>query len=76
MLPKNFATAIRNSFAQSCPRTTAAPVLGRLTRKLGVVPAANSFAEHIFESGGSTLVYPGGGPPVQRQDRAGGRHGW
>jgi 1-acyl-sn-glycerol-3-phosphate acyltransferase len=25
-----------------------------------VVPAANSFAEQIFTSGGSTLVYPGG----------------
>jgi 1-acyl-sn-glycerol-3-phosphate acyltransferase len=31
-----------------------------LTRKLAVAPAANSFAEHIFESGGSALVYPGG----------------
>ena len=56
MFPKNFATAIRNSSAQSCPHITAAPVLGRLTRKLAVAPAANSFAEHIFESGGSALV--------------------
>ncbi len=60
MFPKNFATAIRNSPAQSCPRITAALVLGQLTRKLGVVPAANSFVEHIFERGGSALVYPGG----------------
>jgi 1-acyl-sn-glycerol-3-phosphate acyltransferase len=39
---------------------TAAPVIGGWTRKLGVVPAANSFAECIFETGASALVYPGG----------------
>ncbi|OBF92835.1 hypothetical protein A5791_13245 [Mycobacterium sp. 852002-51163_SCH5372311] len=39
---------------------TAAPIVGGWTRKLGVVPAANSFAERIFETGASALVYPGG----------------
>jgi 1-acyl-sn-glycerol-3-phosphate acyltransferase len=39
---------------------TAAPGIGRLTRKLGVVSAASSLAERIFETGGSALVYPGG----------------
>ena len=55
-----FTVEGRPLYALAHDTITAAPVLGRLTRKLGVVPAANSFAEHIFESGGSALVYPGG----------------
>lgn len=39
---------------------TKTPLLGPITRKLGVVPAANSLTEKIFASGGSALVYPGG----------------
>jgi 1-acyl-sn-glycerol-3-phosphate acyltransferase len=39
---------------------TKTPMIGQLTRKLGVVPADHSFAEKIFTSGGSALVYPGG----------------
>jgi 1-acyl-sn-glycerol-3-phosphate acyltransferase len=50
----------RPMYALAHDTVTAAPILGRLTRKLGVVPAANSFAERIFGSGGSALVYPGG----------------
>lgn len=50
----------RPLYALAHDTITAAPFLGGLTRKLGVVPAANSFAERIFTSGGSALVYPGG----------------
>ncbi len=39
---------------------TKAPGIGGLMRKVGVVPADHSFAEKVFTSGGSALVYPGG----------------
>ena len=55
-----FTVEGRPLYALAHDTITAAPVLGGLTRKLGVVPAENSFAEHIFPSGGSALVYPGG----------------
>ena len=55
-----FTVEGRPLYALAHDTITAAPVLGGLTRKLGVVPAANSFAERIFPSGGSALVYPGG----------------
>ncbi|MBI2701235.1 MAG: glycerol acyltransferase [Mycobacterium sp.] len=55
-----FTVEGRPLYALAHDTVTAAPVIGGLTRKLGVVPAANSFAERIFDSGGSALVYPGG----------------
>ena len=55
-----FTVEGRPLYALAHDTITAAPGLGRLTRKLGVVPADNSFAEQIFDSGGSALVYPGG----------------
>jgi 1-acyl-sn-glycerol-3-phosphate acyltransferase len=55
-----FTVEGRPLYALAHDTVTAAPVIGGLTRKLGVVPAANSFAERIFASGGSALVYPGG----------------
>jgi 1-acyl-sn-glycerol-3-phosphate acyltransferase len=55
-----FTVEGRPLYALAHDTVTAAPFFGGLTRKLGVVPAANSFAERIFESGGSALVYPGG----------------
>jgi len=55
-----FTVEGRPLYALAHDTVTAAPFFGGLTRKLGVVPAANSFAERIFTSGGSALVYPGG----------------
>jgi 1-acyl-sn-glycerol-3-phosphate acyltransferase len=55
-----FTVEGRPLYALAHDTITAAPLLGTLTRKLGVVPADNSFAETIFASGGSALVYPGG----------------
>lgn len=55
-----FTVEGRPLYALAHDTITAAPLVGRLTRKLGVVPAANSFAERVFEIGGSALVYPGG----------------
>jgi 1-acyl-sn-glycerol-3-phosphate acyltransferase len=55
-----FTVEGRPLYALAHDTITAAPGLGGLTRKLGVVPAASSFAERIFDSGGSALVYPGG----------------
>ena len=55
-----FTVEGRPLYALAHDTVTNAPVIGGLTRKLGVVPADNSFAEHIFTSGGSALVYPGG----------------
>src|ERR1700744_1121287 len=55
-----FTVEGRPLYALAHDTITAAPVFGNLTRKLGVVPAASSFAEQIFTSGGSALVYPGG----------------
>jgi 1-acyl-sn-glycerol-3-phosphate acyltransferase len=55
-----FTVEGRPLYALAHDTITAAPVFGNLTRKLGVVPAASSFAEQIFASGGSALVYPGG----------------
>jgi 1-acyl-sn-glycerol-3-phosphate acyltransferase len=55
-----FTVEGRPLYALAHDTITAEPLLGRLTRKLGVVPADNSCAEGIFASGGSALVYPGG----------------
>ncbi|CAM3105132.1 hypothetical protein BST27_06965 [Mycobacterium intermedium] len=55
-----FTVEGRPLYALAHDTVTAAPGVGKLTRKLGVVPAANSFSERVFASGGSTLVYPGG----------------
>jgi 1-acyl-sn-glycerol-3-phosphate acyltransferase len=55
-----FTVEGRPLYALAHDTITAAPGIGALTRKLGVVPAASSFAERIFEIGGSALVYPGG----------------
>jgi 1-acyl-sn-glycerol-3-phosphate acyltransferase len=55
-----FTVEGRPLYALAHDTVTAAPVVGKLSRKLGVVPADNSFAETIFASGGSALVYPGG----------------
>jgi 1-acyl-sn-glycerol-3-phosphate acyltransferase len=55
-----FTVEGRPLYALAHDTITAAPGIGGLIRKLGVVPAANSFAERIAEIGGSTLVYPGG----------------
>lgn len=55
-----FTVEGRPLYALAHDTVTAAPVVGKLTRKLGVVPADNSFAEKIFATGGSALVYPGG----------------
>jgi 1-acyl-sn-glycerol-3-phosphate acyltransferase len=55
-----FTVEGRPLYALAHDTITKAPVLGPLTRKLGVVAAANSLAETIFDSGGSVLVYPGG----------------
>jgi 1-acyl-sn-glycerol-3-phosphate acyltransferase len=55
-----FTVEGRPLYALAHDTITAAPGLGRLTRKLGVVPADHSFAEQIFDGGGSALVYPGG----------------
>ncbi len=55
-----FTVEGRPLYALAHDTITAAPIIGSLTRKLGVVPADNAFAERIFASGGSALVYPGG----------------
>ncbi|GFG65250.1 glycerol acyltransferase [Mycobacterium kubicae] len=55
-----FTVEGRPLYALAHDTITSAPLLGGLTRRLGVVPADNGFAEKIFDSGGSALVYPGG----------------
>ena len=45
-----FTVEGRPLYALAHDTITAAPGLGRLTRKLGVVPADNSFAEQIFDA--------------------------
>ncbi|OBA93241.1 hypothetical protein A5662_20190 [Mycobacteriaceae bacterium 1482268.1] len=47
-------------YALAHDTVTKMPLIGPLTRKMGVVPADNPLAETIFNSGGSALVYPGG----------------
>jgi 1-acyl-sn-glycerol-3-phosphate acyltransferase len=55
-----FTVEGRPLYALAHDTITKTPLVGPLTRKLGVAPAVNSVAESIFESGGSALVYPGG----------------
>jgi 1-acyl-sn-glycerol-3-phosphate acyltransferase len=55
-----FTVEGRPLYALAHDMLTKAPVIGPVTRKLGVVPAEHSFSEKIFGSGGSALVYPGG----------------
>jgi 1-acyl-sn-glycerol-3-phosphate acyltransferase len=55
-----FTVEGRPLYALAHDMLTKAPVIGPVTRKLGVVPAEHSFSEKIFASGGSALVYPGG----------------
>lgn len=55
-----FTVEARPLYALAHDTLTKAPGIGRLTRKIGVVPADHSFAEKVFVSGGSGLVYPGG----------------
>lgn len=55
-----FTVEGRPLYALAHDTVTAAPGVRQLIRKLGVVPAASSFSERIFASGGSALVYPGG----------------
>jgi 1-acyl-sn-glycerol-3-phosphate acyltransferase len=55
-----FTVEGRPLYALAHDMLTKAPVIGPVTRKLGVVPAEHAFSEKIFASGGSALVYPGG----------------
>ncbi len=61
-----FTVEGRPLYALAHDAVTKMPIVGPITRKIGVVPADNSFAEKIFASGGSTLVYPGGDVEVLR----------
>lgn len=55
-----FTVEGRPLYALAHDLLTKAPLIGPVTRRLGVVPAEHSFSEKIFASGGSALVYPGG----------------
>ena len=55
-----FTVEGRPLYALAHDLLTKTPVIGPISRRLGVVPADHSFSEKIFPSGGSALVYPGG----------------
>jgi 1-acyl-sn-glycerol-3-phosphate acyltransferase len=55
-----FTVEGRPLYALAHDTITKAPLIGPVTRKLGVIPADNALAETVFGSGGSALVYPGG----------------
>lgn len=64
-----FTVTGRPLYALAHEIVTRMPLLGTLSRKMGVVPADPDVAAAIFERGGSVLVYPGGDVEALRPSR-------
>jgi len=64
-----FTVTGRPLYALAHEVVTRMPILGSLSRKMGVVPADPDVAAAIFEQGASALVYPGGDVEALRPSR-------